>query len=485
MQVAGSSAPRRSARFAARLENKKATVALDDTDTGQRPAFGNKKKPRPKAHSRGKTAKPPPALPHNAQQSKEQPVKSGKRKTRPTPLTHAALKQLEKETQGTALPQTPNMYKPTDPRIAGMTTEDVTTATTKTTKYNVEALYQLAVRGVLPQQSPSERPNNYDEIRRVIEQPRSRSPPLKEEEYHLYWESVFDSENEQAIAKAPCDLLFGMQFPFSRAHSIQYGQQWLKHVPIQGSAEPLNVFKFTKAPKPDGAEGLKIHRVPGWIVNDLDALITPGSLAFPNFMLEMKRDGSMYTAYAENTHAGSIATQAFHEYYAQIRQTPEESWDIARVGSIQFNGSIVEGNIHWVSKKGGDGKKPQDREYHMTRVMHNSTTGLGIEDFEKARREARNFRDYFCSVREELLEDFPNHADRPPHRPAPVMPSIRNSKSTRAASSMPSEASTRVSRQRAVAKKALAGGTKRGRGRPRKNATVEHAGVRKARGAKP
>lgn len=215
--------------------------------------------------------------------------------------------------------------------------------------------------------------------------------------------------------------------------------------------------------------------MPEWIVNDLNGLIAPSSLAFPNFILELKRDGSMYTAYAQNMHNGSTAVQAYHEYYAQIRNTPDESWNIARVGSIQFNGSIVEGNIHWVSKKDGDGTRPQDREYHMTRVMHNSTTGLGLEDFEKARREARNFRDYFRNVREELLEDFNQHLERPANRPPPTV--FRNiSQSAHAESIMLSEPLTQSSCPTEVPRKQ--------RGRPRKTATVEHSGVAKTKTGK-
>lgn len=360
-------------------------------------------------------------------------------------------------------------------RNAVVEVEDETTIYTKTTKYNTEALYQLEVRGILPQQTPFERPSNYDQIRKAIEQPWPSPAPLDKREYIMYWKSVFESTNEKAIAKTPCELLFGMQIPFSDAHGIKDDEHWQNHVPIQGDAEPVNLLKFNKAPKPDCAEGLKKQRVPKWIFNDLNGLIAPSSLAFPNFILELKRDGSMYTAYAQNMHNGSTAVQAYHEYYAQILNTPDESWNIARVGSIQFNGSIVEGNIHWVSKIDGDGTRPQDREYHMTRVMHNSTTGLGLEDFEKARREARNFRDYFRNVREELLDDFKKHAQRPANRPAPTV--FRNiSQSAHAESIMLSEPLTQSSCPTEVPRKQ--------RGRPRKTATVEHSGVAKTKTGK-
>lgn len=361
---------------------------------------------------------------------------------------------------------------------AGEGTED--SASKKSSTYNAETLYRLRLRGIFPQQHPSEKPYNYYEIREAIQQPR-KSPPPDEDAYLMYWQSVFGTgRNESAISNVPCNLLFGMQMPSNGAHDISSDEAWKDHVRIRGRAE---LITFMKAPFPDVAEGLKKDPVPEWIINDLDGLIAPGALAFPNFIMELKRDGSMFTAYAQNIHNGSTAAQAYHEYHAQISNTPEESWDTARVGSIQFNGSIVEGNIHWVSKGAGDGSRPQDRTYHMTRVMHSSTTGLGIEDFVKARREARNFRDYFCQVREDLLLDLRNHAERPASRPAPTA-FLNGSESARAKSIIMSEVSTRGSQQRAVAGRQIGEGAKRGRGRPRKHVATEPQGVKKRSQAK-
>jgi len=359
---------------------------------------------------------------------------------------------------------------------AGEGTED--SASKNNSTYNAETLYRLRLRGIFPQQHPSEKPKNYHKIREAIEQPR-KSPPPDENAYLMYWNSVFEAgRNESAISKVPCDLLFGTQMASNGAHDISSGEAWKNHVRIQGRAE---LITFKKAPYPDVAEGLKKDAVPEWIINDLAGLIAPGALAFPNFITELKRDSSMFTAYAQNIHNGSTAAQAYHEYYAQICKTPGESWDTARVGSIQFNGSIVEGNIHWVSKVDGDGSRPQDRAYHMTRVMHNSTTGLCIEDFQRARREARNFRDYFCRVRENLMEDFKNHLDRPPSRPKPTFSSDNDSESTRAETIVLSGASTRGSGQRETAQRALRRGSKGSANKPKKTGRSEANGVKKKR----
>ncbi|MCJ1248409.1 hypothetical protein MMC30_005626 [Trapelia coarctata] len=122
--------------------------------------------------------------------------------------------------------------------------------------------------------------------------------------------------------------------------------------------------------------------------------------------MELKRNGSMYVAYTQNRHNGAVTARAYHEYYQQIRKDPDGSFNVARVGSLHFNGDIIEGNIHWVSKARGDGVSPKDRKYHMTRVMCNFTTGLGIDDFQRARQEARNFRDYFRGERQKLLDEM-------------------------------------------------------------------------------
>ena len=105
-------------------------------------------------------------------------------------------------------------------------------------------------------------------------------------------------------------------------------------------------------------------------------------------------------------HNGSVAAQGYLEYYTHIRGSAEESWAVAKVGSIQFNGNVIEGNAYWVNKTGGDGTDPKHREYHMARVMCHFTTCLGLEDYKQARKEARNFQDYFRAGREMLLKEI-------------------------------------------------------------------------------
>ena len=113
----------------------------------------------------------------------------------------------------------------------------------------------------------------------------------------------------------------------------------------------------------------------------LGGLIAPSTtLAFPNFIPEMKRDGSMYSAYIRNMHSRSVAAQAFHSYYEHIREPPYESWDIATVGATQFNGSVIEGNVHWISKE----KRHQRSKAGRSRVSQRGSCttplpGLGLK----------------------------------------------------------------------------------------------------------
>jgi hypothetical protein len=105
----------------------------------------------------------------------------------------------------------------------------------------------------------------------------------------------------------------------------------------------------------------------------------------------------------QNRHNGATCTQAYHKYYEEIVNDADQSWTVARVGSAQFNEREVEFNLHWVTKP-IDGK-PQ---YQMTSIFaHRTSKLLNLEDFKEARKQARNFREYFQEIREKHLHDSP------------------------------------------------------------------------------
>ena len=347
-----------------------------------------------------------------------------------------------------------------------MTKSETSAKTKRTTLYSSKMVDELTRRGILEQQYPPEKPKNYEEIRQAILKPR-QSPPPSEDEYIEYSKEVRDANNESAIAMVPFTSFFGLNsvHHLKAGHKKESNQLWIDHQHILGDADSVDV-DVKIAPKPDYAEGLAVPKIPRWICKDLGGIGVPSArLAFPNFIAELKRDGSMFVGHTEIRHYGSVGAQAYHQYYAQIQKDLEESWNTARVGSVQFNGLVVEGNVHWVSKCNGDGTKPENRKYHMTRIMGHFTSGLSFEVFQVARREARNFRDYFQTVREKHLQDF----QLKPRRPvAPIDPQAApsppdpNTQSTHGGTSQ-STASSVHERKKPRQQK-----SPRGRGRPKR-----------------
>src|SRR5205085_11019725 len=125
-------------------------------------------------------------------------------------------------------------------------------------------------------------------------------------------------------------------------------------------------------------------------------------LAFPNFTVELKHDKPMRQGEHQNRHNGATCTQAYHKYYEEIVKDSDQSWNITRVGSAQFNEREVEFNLHWVIKLING--KPQ---YQMTSIFaHRTSRPLKLEDFKEARKQARNFREYFQEIREKLLHEL-------------------------------------------------------------------------------
>jgi hypothetical protein len=73
----------------------------------------------------------------------------------------------------------------------------------------------------------------------------------------------------------------------------------------------------------------------------------------------------------------------------------------------------VEFNLHWVTKP-IDGK-PQ---YQMTSIFaHRTSKLLKLEDFKEARKQARNFREYFQEIRHNFLHELQLYS----HPPVPVV----------------------------------------------------------------
>ncbi len=282
------------------------------------------------------------------------------------------------------------------------------------TVYSQTFLDELTERGILEQQIEKQRagfqkPANYDEIRSAILKDRPHDKPTKAN-YKTYMQSVMNISNETAQRKL-YGSFFGTSGEIEAPHLEQSDERWLKHNPIVGKVDRKDC---KQAPKPDLAEGLRALEIPRWIRKRLQGHAVPRSrLAFPNFLVELKRDKSMFTAHVQNRHCGAVAMQGFVEYYFQLHDDPKDAWNIARVGSIEFNGDTVVGNVHWASSSK---RNPESRKYHMTRVMCNFTCGLSYEDFVSARKQARNFREYFMTKRVVLRREC-RALPRPPDEP--------------------------------------------------------------------
>jgi hypothetical protein len=272
--------------------------------------------------------------------------------------------------------------------------------------YSKAFIDELSERGILDQQFVSdkfylEKPSNYGEIWEAIKKDRPDDKPT-EADYEEYATAAL-SVSTEAEQKLLYTSFFGNSMKIKAPHIRQHDERWTKHEPITGG---LHTRHCKQVPHPDLAEGLRGLQVPRWIRDLLSGYSVPCErLAFPNFLVELKRDKSMFTAHVQNRHCGASASQAFVEYFAQLHEDPESPWNIARVGSIEFNGDCVVGNVHWVSSSDTSGTDRQVRKYHMTRILCRFTCGLSYEDFIIARKEARNFREFFEAGREAFLED--------------------------------------------------------------------------------
>jgi hypothetical protein len=332
-------------------------------------------------------------------------------------LSHTALRQLRRETANHPLPEGLQQYKPPlsddDMSKSASKANDNAKKEKAPTVYSQTFIDELEERGILDQQFEDdtyelEQPPNYCDIRNAIEKERPTDEPSAAD-YKEFTELALAVSNETEQRELYA-MLLGDRGKIRKPHMRQHDHRWNKHIPIIGEIEAEDC---KQVPHPDLAEGLRGLEVPRWIRKHLRGYAVPRArLAFPNFVVELKRDKSMFIGHVQNRHCGATALQAFVEYFVQLHDKPKLAWNVARVGSIEFNGSVIIGNVHWVSSSDGSGQDREVRKYHMTRVMCHFTYGLGYEDFKVARKEARNFRDYFMEGREGFLKQC-NKRPRP------------------------------------------------------------------------
>ena len=292
-------------------------------------------------------------------------------------------------------------------KSASKTTENVGKQKAPTV-YSQKFLVELEDRGILDQQYKRQgcdldMPSNYEDIRKAIVEERPKDE-ANETDYEEYMELVWEASNETATEKV-YSLFFGDFLAAKQPHRTSYNERWLSHEPITGE---LNPVYCKQVPHPDLAEGLRETEVPRWIRERLCGYAPRAKLAFPNFVVQLKRDQSMFVGHVQSRHCGAVASQAFLEYYIELHGNAGPALNTARVGSIEFNGDVIVGNVHWVSSSDKSGRDREARKYHIARVMCRFTCGLSFEDFKIARKEARNFREYFLNERVTFLNECKN-----------------------------------------------------------------------------
>lgn len=220
--------------------------------------------------------------------------------------------------------------------------------------------------------------------------------------------------NEVVMARDAFDPYFNLHSEFESAgkYAFAMSKKWIDY------PEP----KIDPKPSPDYFEGLSTVDVPEWVDKHLERYATPvPEVAFPNFLAEIKSEGSMRIGHTQCRLDGAFAARGYYALHG-LYSPADIALNTAFVGTIEFNGEICIGNVHWMTKcpKG-------ELEYRMKRVFCVVTRGLGVEDFVKGRGKARNFRSYFAGIRLEhlrKLESLPVRA-HPPNYKRQKVPELR------------------------------------------------------------
>ena len=247
-------------------------------------------------------------------------------------------------------------------------------------------------------------PENIDEIRAALQKERKDSPGIKA--YHRHLQLAFAPMNEEATRTKIFDPYLGtsadLDVDVKPGHWNEPGVEWTSRVQLKDSEGE----EYAPKPTPDYAEGIKRSLIDRRVCKSHPSILVSTSMALPNFMVELKHHQSMFTAHTQNRYSGAIAARAWYEYDKKLYGPPSrKTLDVARVGTMEFNGDVMVGNVHWLSRH-RDGIELPEPEYHMTRVMNHFVFGLSYDDYKLAHKEASNFRDYFFERRDEVIEEL-------------------------------------------------------------------------------
>ena len=252
-------------------------------------------------------------------------------------------------------------------------------------------------------------PNNMQDIVNAINaRPNHNSNEVQlRQEYKAWLEAIlkpiFNEDDAGRYFNGYMDL---PQYDLPAPHFLAIKQQW---------TTPADSQIKTWKPNPDFVEGIAGPQLPEWISTALGPYVRPDVamvVALPNLIAEFNCKGGMKIAHQQARLGGGYASQGLFKLYEYLRGLgqPYEDLDFtqyfldhALVGSIEYNGEVMIGNVHWATKSKDPDRKA---DYHMRRVMGHLTRGLDFKDFVKYQTQARNFRRYFSNVREKIFMEL-------------------------------------------------------------------------------
>ncbi|KUJ23825.1 uncharacterized protein LY89DRAFT_3964 [Mollisia scopiformis] len=261
-----------------------------------------------------------------------------KRQSRSGPqrkLSSSALQDLNRETINEPLPNALRHWRQNS--FPAFVSEDLpSTRSSKMSTYDKNLPEQLTRRGIFDETllpDPS-KPKNLLAIQDALLASPSSSgtiPPSEEEirDYSVYCQiitSVGILEND--LAARAFQPFFDVPLQVPEPHARGGKQQWGE------TPKP----EIQQRPKPDYFEGLSSLMVSEWVEKHLGPYARPvAGIAFPNFLVEHKSEGSMKLAHTQCRLDGALAARGYYELHG-LYGDPGVVLNTALVGTVEFNG---------------------------------------------------------------------------------------------------------------------------------------------------
>lgn len=150
--------------------------------------------------------------------------------------------------------------------------------------------------------------------------------------------------------------------------------------------------------KLDYAEGIDQREMPPW-TKPFTYTISPGGGVFlPNFMAFFANRDNTEETHRRARKAGLAAAQAYFRLL-DLCMPGRYPNGTAFVGTIESNAEVVVGTVYWLVRSLED---KDDVKFRDRVLFRHVLTDIAEEDFLLCREQARQFRGYFCQMREEV-----------------------------------------------------------------------------------